>query len=57
MRLRQVESRLLLEREKRQQIQSENKGETAAVPDGERTVDKISAAAAPETATRMKSGT
>ena len=49
MRLRQVESRLLLERERRQQIESESKSETAAVSDDEETGEEIYASAAPET--------
>ena len=56
MRLRQVESRLVLERERKQQIESENEGEEAAVSDGESTGDEIYAAAAPETTTGMESG-
>lgn len=56
MRLRQVESRLLLERERRQQLERENKSETATVSDGENTRDEIYATAAPETATGMESG-
>lgn len=56
MRLRQVESRLLLERERRQHIESENKSETAVVSDGEETGEEIYAVAAPETMTGMASG-
>ena len=57
MRLRQVESRLLLERERKRQIESENEREEAAVFDGESTGDEIyAAAAAPEATTGMKSG-
>jgi len=51
-----VESRLLLERERRQHIESENKSETAAVSDGEETGEEIYAVAAPETMTGMASG-
>ena len=56
MRLRQVERRLLLERERKQQIESENEGEEAAVSDGVSTGDEIYAAAALETTTGMESG-
>jgi len=57
MRLRQVESRLLLlERERRQQIESENKGGSDTVSDVENTRDEICAAAAPETTTSMERG-
>ena len=56
MRLRQVERRLLLERERRQQIESENESEEVAVSGGESKGDKIYAAAAPETTTGMESG-
>ena len=57
MRLRQVESRLLLERERRQQIEREHKSDSDTASDVEDTRDEtVYAAAAPKTTTGMESG-